>query len=484
MTEAKSKLRAASFSAVRWTSVAMVGRTVLQFAQMAILARLLVPEDFGLMAIVLSIMAFTQVFADFGISSAIIHFKEISRSQLSTLYWLNLMVGFLLMAIILILSYPLSYLVFNKPNVQPLLMVMSVSVLFMTVGQQIRVMAEKELRFPIIAKVEIIASIIAFSTSLIWAILIPSAYALVAGIVAMESSKALLLWLFARDGWRPEFYFKLKEINHLVKFGSYILLTNLVNSVNSQADVLIAGRVFPTATLGLFSLPRNLSLKIGGIINPVVTRVGLPVMAEAQNDLELLRTIYLKIMRMTASINFPIYFALAFFSKDIVEILFGSKWIDADSILKLLAIWGMFRSCSNPVGGLLVAVGKARLSFFWNVLLLFIVPPTLWIASKSGVNVLAAAQAVLAAFLLIPGWYFLVRPSTGIGGAEYAMSLLIPFGCAASSVGLAYTMVAPIDFPAYRLLVGGGIAVPAYFAVSALVNRTWLKAMFRLVANH
>lgn len=461
----------------------MVGRTILQFAQLAILARLLVPEDFGLMAVVLSVMAFTQVFADFGISSAIIHFKNISHEQLSTLYWLNVMVGLLLMAIVFFASYPLSQFVFKKPDVQPLLMLICVSVLFMTLGQQIRIMAEKALHFSVVGKIEIASSLFGFFTSIIWALIMPSAYALVAGIVVVEGSKALLLWCFARNGWRPKFHFNLSEIKHFLRFGGYILLTNLVNSVNSQADILIASRVFPAATVGLFSLPRNFNLKIAGVINPVVTRVGLPVMAEAQNDQSLLRSVYLKIMRMTASINFPIYIALAVFSQEFVEVLFGSNWSEASHIMSLLAIWGLFRCCSNPVGSLLIAVGKANLSFSWNLLLLCMLPPTLWVASKWGINILAAAQAIFAAVLLIPAWYFLIRPNAGIGAWEYASSLFSPLLCSVLAVMLAYISVMAIDVSIYRLIVAFIVAVPTYIATSAIFNLSWLRASFGLITS-
>ena len=93
-----------------------------------------------------------------------------------------------------------------------------------------------------------------------------------------------------------------------------------------QADVFIGGLLSGTGALGLYSLPRDLSLRIALTINPIVTRVGFPVMAKSQGNIDQLKSIYLQVLRMTASINFPIYVAFALFSKEIVVLLLGERW--------------------------------------------------------------------------------------------------------------------------------------------------------------
>lgn len=475
-------LKQTTFSAVRWTSFAMVGNTLLQLAQIAILARLLTPSDFGLIAMVMAIMAFVQVLSDLGVSNAIIHYQDITQSQLSSLYWLNVCVGFGLMLTIMILSYPISTLLFKQPDLQPLLMLLSFTVLLTAAGQQLRVMAEKALRFSVLAKIELTCVLFGFFTAIGWALVSPSVYALLAGTMVSEAIKSLLLWCFATQGWRPTCRLKLGEIQHFLKFGAYIMANNFINSVNMQADVLIAGRLFPAVSVGLYSAPRNLSLKIAGAINPVVSRVGLPLMAQAQHDKTFLKTVYLKTMRMTASINFPIYLALGVFSNEIITLVLGPRWHDSAQLLTLLAIWGMFRSCGNPVGSLLLAVGKADVSFKWNLCLFFIVPPFLWVAAQWGIEGLAAGQAILMATLLIPAWYFLVWPNCGAHGWEYAKSLLSPLICSLPAVSLGFLAATLVTEPGYRLLVAGIIATPIYLLLSAAFNREWLLAMWQLLA--
>ena len=120
------KLRHQAFSGVRWTTFSSLGRAVLQFLQIALLARLLTPADFGLIALVIAIMAFLQVFADAGISNAIIHYQDIAQEQLSSLYWLNVSVS-VVMALMLAAS---SYWVakwYNQPSLQYLLMLAAIT---------------------------------------------------------------------------------------------------------------------------------------------------------------------------------------------------------------------------------------------------------------------------------------------------------------------------------------------------------------------
>lgn len=474
-------LRTQTFSAVRWTTLASIGRTVLRFAQLAILARMLEPKDFGLMAVVVSVTAFMLVFTDLGVSTAIIHFQDISSDQLSSLYWLNVAVGLVLTALLVAASPWISRDAFHQPALEPILIPMSFNFVLLATSQQLRVMGEKALRFSALAKVELLAAAGGFATAIVWAWWSPTVFALVAGVLANSLLQSVLLWLLASYGWRPALRIRLREIDRFLKFGAYTIGGNLLNSLHRQADVLIGGRMFSAATLGSYSLPRNLSVNIIYVTNPIITRVGLPVMAKTQQDRAFLKSIYLKTMRMTASINFPIFLACAVFSKDVTTVVFGAKWISSAPLLVYLALYGMFRSCINPVGSLLFAVGRADMQFRWDLASVLVTFPFLWAASHFGIAGLAVGQLLLTAGLLIPGWYFLVWPHCGAHLGEYLLSLLSPLTAALFAVLAGYLAALHVTAPLLRLGVGMVIAVPAYVAISWLVNHSWTLAMQQLV---
>jgi O-antigen/teichoic acid export membrane protein len=150
-------------------------------------------------------------------------------------------------------------------------------------------------------------------------------------------------------------------------------------------------------------------------------------------------------------------------------------------LLVFLAIFGMFRSCGNPVGSLLLAVGKADLSLLWNLILFFVMFPALWLASHFGITGLAAGQAVLMAGLVIPMWYFLIRPHCGARLGEYLLTLLNPLLAAFIAVFAGYLAVLHLTTPLWRLGGAALVAMPVYLAASWVVNRSWLTAMRQLI---
>lgn len=144
------RLKEQAFSGVRWTTFSSVGRVALQMLQIAILARFLAPEDFGLMAIVIAMMLFIQIFSDAGISNAIIHYQKITQEELSSLYWLNVSVSVGLAFFVVGSSYWVANF-YHLPDIEYLLMFAAVALVFGALGQQIRIVAQKELRFSSLA---------------------------------------------------------------------------------------------------------------------------------------------------------------------------------------------------------------------------------------------------------------------------------------------------------------------------------------------
>jgi len=256
---------------------------------------------------------------------------------------------------------------------------------------------------------------------------------------------------------------------------------NLVNSFTTQIDILIGTRLFGAQAMGAYTLSKNLTLNVQNVINLIVTQVGLPVMARAQDDDERLRRIYLQTIRMTASVNFPIYIAIAFFSVDIVNLMLGEKWAHAAPLLQVFAFWGLLRSIGNPVGSLLFAKGCANLAFKWNIVLMFLITPTLWAGSYFGLYSMALTAAAVMAALFIPGWYFLVRPLCGAKFVEYAVQVIIPFILAAISMFTSAIVTAGLSIGFARLTMACIVGGIVYLVSSLFFNRPWIDAMRELL---
>lgn len=475
-------LRTQAFSGVRWTTFSSLGRAVLQIVQIAVLARLLAPSDFGQIAVVLAITSFLQIFADAGIGNAIIHYQEITQQQRSSLYWLSVIIGIVL-ALMLSVSGPWIASWYREPILQNLLILAGLSMATNSLGQQLRITAQKELRFAQLAKVELMAVLTGFLTSIILAMCGAGVYSLAFGSLILSAASSAYSWLFLAQGWWPNCRFRVDEIRPFLKFGTYMVGNNLMNSFSTQVDVLMGTRLFGVDAMGAYSVSKNLNLNVQTVINPIITQVGLPIMARAQQDEALLKRIYLQTMRMTASVNFPIYMGIAFFAPEIVRFMLGEKWTAAISLLQIFACWGLLRSIGNPVGSLLFAKGRVDLAFKWNFVLLLCIGPTIWIGSHFGVESMAMTAAGLMAALIVPGWHFLIRPLCGATLREYLSQLLVPLLISVIAVTTAFFIANIFEYGYARLLTGFLVGAAIYCWGSACFNRTWFSAMTELLTK-
>jgi O-antigen/teichoic acid export membrane protein len=464
---------------VRWTTVSAGFKLVFQLAQVVVLARLLAPADFGLMAVVAAIMAFVQIFADMGVSNAIIHFQEIDERQLSTLYWLNVGASVAVAGVVTALSPAVAWF-YEQRQLVPLLALASASLVVAALGQQIRVVGQKRLAFAALAAADLPAYAAGFCVSVITALEGAGVYSLIFGTAATAVTATILLWIVAARGWRPRLALELRGISRFLRFGAYVIGNNVVAAAAAQVDIFIGGRLLGATTIGVYSVPKNWSQRVALAVNPIVTLVGTPVMARAQGDPGLLRNVYLQTVRMVASVNFPIYVAIGLFAPEIVGVMLGPKWADAAILLRIFAAWGLLRSVANPLGSLLTAVGKVDLSFKWNLVWLVVTASAVWIGCSFGALGMTVALLVVMAAGIVPAWRFLVRPQCGAGFGAYFAQMGVPFVVAAAAGGAGFAATLPLASPPIRLVVGVVVIGAAYLALSAAFNRVWLGAMLEL----
>lgn len=471
-----------AIAAVRWTSFATAGRVLFQTLQIFVLARLLTQQDFGLMAMVLSVTAFVQLFADLGVSSVIIHSRTISDDALSTLYWLNVAIGLLLSITVALLSAPLAAFLGDPRAALPLALA-GCSFLFLALGQQIKVLAEKRLEFRTIAIVELCSAGISTLAAILLAWNGAGVYALVAAVLLMSGGNSLLYWLFARSEWRLRMHFRFADAKPYLGSGMYLLGTSLANTASVQVDILIVGRLLGATMLGMYSVPRELCLKVMMATNPIITRVGTPLLAEVQHDRARIRRVYLTTLAMTSAINFPIYGFIAAFRHDVALIALGPRWGNAADLLGVFALWGMFRSLGNPIGSLLYGTGKSRLALVQAVSVTVTLAITVAISAGWGTMGVAIGMTIFYLAFALAIWAGVVRPLTDAGFAEYNLQWLRPLLATVAAAGCGLAVTAPISDSFIRIVAGGIAGGLVYLAVSWMVNRTWLQAMLALIGR-
>lgn len=437
-------LKAKTISGLKWTTYSTLIVTFLQLAQISILARFLDPSAFGLMALVMVVIGFSQAFLDMGISNAIIHKQEISHEQLSTLYWVNVLAGIILFALVCTVV-PLVASFYHEPELIPLTILVGVTFLIQPFGQQFMVLWQKEMRFAEMAKIDIINKLVSLAVSVWLAYDGYGIYALVYGTIAGVVVQTLQFMILGIREHKPSFVFRVSEIKEFMSFGAYQMGERTINYFNSQIDTILIGKLLGAEALGIYSIAKQLIMRPAQIVNPIVTKVTFPMMAKIQDDTQRLREIYLKTIHYLSSVNFPVYALMIILAPELVSILFGDKWIEAVPIVQILSVYGALRSTGNPIGSLLLAKGKAKLGFYWNLGLFFYIPIGVYIASQWGLVGISWGLVIIMFSLMIPNWYFLVRPLCGAKFFEYHWQILKPMMLSVVVIVLGYFLSSTIE---------------------------------------
>lgn len=200
-------LKAKTISGIKWTTISTIFITALQFIQLAIMARILSPSDFGLMAIVMVVMGFVGVFADMGISNALIHRQTISKNELSSLYWLNVIAGVVMFVLVSAIA-PLVAEFYKEKELAKLIILLSTTFIIQSFAQQFSMLWQKELRFREIAKIEITNKIISLVVSVYLAYVGYGVYALAYGTIASSIIQTIQYLYLGLKEYRPMMRFK------------------------------------------------------------------------------------------------------------------------------------------------------------------------------------------------------------------------------------------------------------------------------------
>jgi len=421
---------------VKWTTSATLVKAVLQLCLLAIAARFLSAEEFGLYAIVQITLGFCQLFMDMGIGNAIIHRQDSKDKHLSELFFINLFISLLLGLLVFVCSGWIAHF-FAAPEVDELITFIAPSFVLAALFRIHLVVLQKELAFNLIAKIEIFAQVLGFMVA---TCLLFSDYlvvSLIIGYLVNLLTQGMGYWLFSPFKLRLAFPTSIKELKAYLSFGLYQTGDATVNYFNSQFDLILVGKLLGSEILGGYSLARQFCFRPAMVINPVLTRVAFPVMAKLQNS-EKLPSIYCKLSALLATINFPVYIALAIFAEPLVLVLFGEKWLHIVPLFQLMAIWCLIRSTMNPVGSLMMAIGKVKQLFSWNLSLLVFIPSIIYLGSFYGVEGIATALILMQSLLLLAHWYILLHKHGHISGRAFLLSLYLPLCFALLSGTITY----------------------------------------------
>ena len=351
---------------VIWNSINQFGTIAIGFIISTILARLLLPEDYGLIAMILVITSLSEVFIDSGFKSALIQFKEVDEKDYSTIFFFNLVVGGCFSLGFFLLADWFATFYDNE-----ILANLTRAISFMYVINSLAIVQEakltRALEFKKLAIIKLVALIISGSVGIIMATLDFEVWSLVAQRLSMSIINVLLLFIFIR--WLPILIFDFERVKKFWKYSSYMLGNKISQTAIMKLDIFIVGKIFEPAALGLYQKAKSLNQMPSTFISGIVSKTFFPVFSRQQDNLDQVRISYFRIIEIMSYAVIPIFGWLFFIAEDLVILLFTEKWIGMVTFFQLFCLAGFLWPINALKINLTNALGRSDFTFKQSILI-------------------------------------------------------------------------------------------------------------------
>lgn len=409
-----------------WSLGSQVGWQGLNFIVSVILARLLSPREFGLMAMVITLTNFAGIFTELGFGAALIRRQDVQPEHLSSVFWLNVTSG-LLLTLLFIVSAPLIADFYQEPSLVLLTSLISINFFINSLGVVQNALMNKNLEFAMLSRITLAAVSGASAVAILMASLGFGVWSLVVQSVVRSVMVTALLWKL--NNWRPSFVFNWKAIKDMLGFSTNLVGTQALNYWARNIDNILIGRFLGTVELGVYS--RAYTIMLFPIINvsQVISNVLFPSFSLISEDKLRIKQLYLKITRLVALITFPMMLTVFVTAESFVLTVFGSHWAEVIPILQILSLLGITQSIMTLNGSLYLSQNRADLQFRIGSLLRINLILGIIIGLRWGILGVAVGYAIASLLNSYPGIVFVGR-LIGLTYIELLRNLAAIFICA------------------------------------------------------
>ncbi|NLP84326.1 lipopolysaccharide biosynthesis protein [Microbacterium sp. CFH 90308] len=468
-----------------WVFVEQWSSKLISLLLFAILARLLTPSDFGLVALATTFVVFLQVLANSGLANALVQKRSLDEKDAATVFWTSLGISVVAYGSLVLVANPLAA-ALGEPRLGPVLTVIGLSVPISALSRTPAALLARGFGFKKLSLRTIGASIGAAAVALPLALFGAGVWALVAQTVTEAIIAVVLLW--ASTTWRPSFAYSLTSLRSLWRTGLSLLGIELLDAIQSQIDKLLVGVLYSTTDLGIYSLAQRIGLMLQELTTTVVSRVSLTTFSRAQEDLTRVERIFRQLTFATATLSFPVFAMIAALATQIVPFVFGPGWDAAVPLIWIMAGGWAFASVATFDRGALVGTGNAGVALWValiqnlaSVLLVFVFAPF---------GVAGIAFSRFARILTWPVRLWALHRFIGLHTWHYVWQVLkCALAVAPAVVGIAMLQTTPwasgeSAFWTFALplgLAGFALSVGLNWALAGAENRTALARQLRLI---
>jgi len=395
-------------SNVKWVAVSQAARILSQLANIFVLARILPPSDYGLMAMATIVTNLALLIRDQGTSAAIIQKEGLEHSTINTVFWFNVLLGFMI-AVIIVVSSPLIASYFKHAELITILVVLALVFPISSSSISHQALLERESKFRKLAFIELVASIVAMVIAVIAALNGAGVYSLVLQAILMALISSSLIWV--NSDWRPKGKPTLAELKAILPFTGHMTAFQLITYFFRNADSMIVGRLLGAVSLGVYSMAYRVMLLPVQNITWAASRALFPVMSRQQNALDEMGRLYLQTLGFISFLTAPLMAGIFSVREVFVEVAFGHQWLQVAGVLAWLTSVGFMQSISSTTGTVFMAQGKTKLLMWVSLFNAGLHLGAFWIGANQGVDGVAE-------------WYFYASFISGILSLKIAGKLV------------------------------------------------------------
>lgn len=448
--------------ASRHTVIAQLATQVSRLAVSVILARLLTPSDFGVVAAAMVVMVVAWQLTDLGTSAVVIQRNQVDDALVSSLFYFNLLLGAALSGIALAGAGSIAA-ALGQPQAAPAIRVLGAVSLLGAVGNMHHALLRRRMQFGRLATITIANAVVNGVVGISLAAAGAGIWALVAGTVAGVSTSTAAAWWYER--WRPSATFSPRQLRGVARFSIHFFWSNTLAVVFAQLDKVIISRVLGGAALGTYTVAQRTVTSPVNAVSGAVSTVSFSAFARGQNDPEMLRSGATRAAGVVALVVLPAMLGLAVLAGDAVSVVYGPGWEAAIPVIQVLAPVAALQALSCVTESVMLAMGRSDWLYRWQLTYCLVGAAVMVFSARWGLVGVSVGLAAVV-IVLTP---FQIRMALGLIGmrlSTYLRSLLPLVIIATVMAATAWLAAAGVDrmggSSSIRLLVGALVGVVVY----------------------
>jgi O-antigen/teichoic acid export membrane protein len=398
-----ANLKGAAAKGLFWSAMERFGAQGTQFIFGIMITRILLPEDFGLVGMILIFMAVGQTLVDSGFGSALIWKEKPTEADYSTVFYFNISFSLLLYIFFYFLA-PVIANFYDEPQLVNLIRVLCLNFIILSFSLIQQTVLQKRVDFKLLTYVNVAGSLIAGIIALYMAIKGFGAWAIVFQILIKSFITSALLWIFNK--WRPLMEFSWRSLKELFNYGSKLTIAGLIYTIFQYLYFNIIGKLFPVASLGFYTRAVQLQEFPVKTIAGVFNRVAFPIFSTIQNDNERLKNAVSKTLRTMVFFTFPLLFGLIAVADQLIEVVLTEKWLPASDYFKLLCFMGLFYTFQAINGEILKTKGKSGWVLKLEIITKTILVINIFITWRWGITAIIWGQIVTVVISYVIGSHY------------------------------------------------------------------------------